>query len=241
MTNFTILNNDTHRNTRIITERGAEYGENIHLVPVIAEELNKLMLEYPVCLIKDNDTGQFGLHALLGFEAGENLFLEGNTWQANYLPLHIRRQPFHVSVNSANGEQPSADNTVITINMANTRVQESSGEHLFDEAGNSTAFMQEINSMLSTLMNGIVRTQAFIQTLADYDLIESIQLSVNFIGEEQKRFDGIYTINEDKLKSLTAEQLCELNNKGYLQACYLLLASMGHVQKLINLKRQRLS
>ena len=125
--------------------------------------------------------------------------------------------------------------------MANTRVQESSGERLFDEAGNSTAFMQEINSMLSTLMNGIVRTQAFIQTLAEYDLIESIQLSVNFIGEEQKRFDGIYTINEDKLKSLTAAQVCELNNKGYLQACYLLLASMGHVQKLINLKRQRLS
>ena len=241
MTNFTILDKNTHRNTRIMIGRGAKFGENIHLVPVIADELPKLILEYPVCLIKHNDTGQFGLQALLGFEPEENLYLAEDTWQANYLPLHILRQPFHVTVASESGKQPSAENTVITINMDNTRVQEKSGELLFDQEGNKTPFMENVNIMLSSLVNGIIRTEAFIKKLADLDLIEPVHLNVNFADGEQKRFEGIYTVNEDKLKNLATEQVNELNNKGYLQACYLLLASMGNVQKLISLKRQRLN
>jgi hypothetical protein len=241
VTKIAILDKNKHKNTRILTERGAEFGENVHLIPVIADELEKLVLEYPVCLIKDNDTGQFGLHALLGFEVNENLFLQGNEWQASYVPLHIKRQPFMVGVNAKHGEQPTPENTIITINTANARVQELSGEAIFDDKGNATPFMQEMNNLLSNLMNGIIRTEAFIQKLSEHNLIESIQLTVNFIGSEEKRFDGIYTINEENLQQLSADVLEELNNKGYLQACYLLRASIGHVQKLISLKRKQLS
>lgn len=241
MTKFTALDKNKHNLTRVITGRGAEFGENIHLVPVITEELHKLILEYPVCLIKDNNTGQFGLQALLGFEVGENLFLQGNEWQANYVPLHIRRQPFMVGVNTSEGEQPTSENTVITINTDSPRVQEESGELIFDKEGNITPFMQEMNNLLSNLVGGIIRTETFINTLSEYDLIEPIQLTVNFIDSEEKRFDGIYTLSEEKLKNLSPDVLETLNSKGYLQACYLLLASMGHVQKLISLKRKQLS
>lgn len=241
MSNFVILDKNKHKNTRILTGRGAEFGENIHLVPVVCEELNKLVLEYPVCLIKNNDTGQFGLQALLGFEVGENLFLHGNEWSANYIPLHIKRQPFMVGVNAEENKQPTPDNTVITINTASARVQETSGELIFDESGNITPFMQEMNNCLSTLVNGIINTEAFIKTLSEHNLIESIQLTVNFMDSEERRFDGIYTLNEEKLKQLSPDVLETLNSKGYLQACYLLLASIGQTQKLISLKRQRLT
>lgn len=236
MSNFAVLDKNKHKNLRVAQGRGAEFGENVHLVPVIAEELNKLIIEYPVCLVKDNNTGQFGLQALLGFEPQENLFLCKNQWQANYLPLHIRRQPFMVAVNNKAGEQPSAENTVITVNMNNTRVQEEEGELLFDESGNPTSYLNEINQLLSTLVNGINQTQLFIHTISEYELIEKVQVNVAFKSGEKKYFDGIYTINADKLKQLNAEQLIELNQKGYLQACYLLLASIGNIQKLINLK-----
>jgi len=240
MANFTILDNKTHKNTRVITGRGAEFGESIHLVPVIAAELNKLILEYPVCLIKDNDTGQFGLSALLGFEVGENLFLNKNKWEANYVPLHIKRQPFMVRINAPIGVKPSTENTVITINMDNTRVQESQGELLFDDKGNITPYMEEINNQLALLVNGMILTEDFIKTLSEYDLIEAVQLTVTF-NNEDKNFEGIYTINEDKLKLLSADILTRLHQKGYLQASYLLIASIGNIQKLIGLKRKRLT
>lgn len=241
MTQFVALDKKVHAKTRVLTGRGAKFGENIHLLPVIADELTQLVLEYPVCLIKSNETGQFGLQALLGFEPQENLFLKADSWQANYVPLHIKRQPFMVAVNGKAGEQPSENNTVITINMDNSRVQESNGELIFDEAGEPTPFMSEVNQMLSALVNGIIRTEAFINSLNELDLIEPVHLNVSLVGQEQKRFEGIYTVNETKLKQLPSDKLTEMNNKGYLQACYLLLASMGNVQKLIALKRAALA
>lgn len=240
MSHFTALDKNKHQHTRIITGHGAEFGENIHLVPVIIDELNHLVLEYPVCLIKDNDTGQFGLQALLGFEVGENLFLKESQWKASYVPLHIKRQPFMVAVNAQIDTQPTPENTVITLNTQNTRVQEEQGEFIFDKAGNMTPFMQNINNLLSTLVKGIIQTEAFINTLSAHNLIEPIQLTVNFTGQAEQRFDGIYTVNEQALKALDSETLFMLNQKGYLQGCYLLLASMGQVQKLIKMKRERL-
>lgn len=239
MSNFTLLDKNKHKNTRILTGRGTEFGENVHLLPVIIDELANLVLEYPVCLIKSNDTGQFGLQALLGFEVGENLFLQGNEWAANYLPLHLKRQPFMVGVNAKQGEQPSPENTVITINTESTRVQETTGELIFDDNGDITPFMQEINNLLSILVSGMLRTDSFIKALSEHNLIEPIQLTVNLLNNEEKRFDGIYTVNEVKLKQLDNNTLVDFNNKGYLQACYLLLASMGNIQKLIALKRNK--
>ena len=239
MTQFTALDKHTHRLTRILTGHGAQYGENIHLVPVVIEELMHLILEYPVCLIKDNDTGQFGLQALLGFELGENLFLQGEQWQARYVPLHIKRQPFMVAVNAKTGEQPTPENTVITINNNNNRVQEKQGELIFDKDGNITPFMQNMNNLLSSLVSGIIQTEEFIKTLLAHNLIEAIQLTVNITGDSEQRFDGIYTVNEQALKALNGETLVTLNKKGYLQACYMLLASMGQVQKLVAMKREK--
>ena len=111
---------------------------------------------------------------------------------------------------------------------------------IFDKAGNMTPFMQNINNLLSTLVKGIIQTEAFINTLSAHNLIEPIQLTVNFTGQAEQRFDGIYTVNEQALKALDSETLFMLNQKGYLQGCYLLLASMGQVQKLIKMKRERL-
>lgn len=240
MTNFTALSSNTHKNTRIITDRGAQYGENIHLVPIVADEINNMVLEYPLCFIKNNETGQFGLQAILGFEPNENLFLDGNAWNANYLPLHIKRQPFMVTVNSPNGKQPTTENSIISINMNNARVQETEGEKLFDDKGNATDFLTQVNQMLSALTNGIMRTEKFIQTLLDLDLIEQVQLNVSLSGQQSRSFEGVYTINEKSLNRLTGEQLEPLIQNGYLQACHLILASMGNIQKLISLKRNKL-
>lgn len=239
MANNIVLDTKKHRNTRIITKRGAEFGENMHCVPVIADELRHLVLEYPVCLIKDNNTGKFGLYALHGLEPGENLFLHGDEWNATYIPLHIKRQPFTVGVTGKDGDKPTPENTVLTIDMDNTRVQESEGEALFDDKGNATEYLKGVSNLLQGLIPGIIKTDAFIDTLAEHDLIESVQLTVSFADGEEKKFDGLYTINEDNLQELSGELVQEFHQKGYLQACNLLLASIGNVQKLINLKKKK--
>ena len=160
------LNNNTHRNLRVITERGADYGENVHIVPVAAEELGSLVLEYPVCLMKNPHTGYFEMSALLGFEARENLFLNGNHWDAIYIPVHMRRQPFLVGFSADETGKRIADSGVLSIDMDSPRVQEEKGERLFKEDGSNSEFLDTMNNLMFNLVTGIDATNAFLNATA---------------------------------------------------------------------------
>lgn len=236
MAKVVALNNEMHRNLRVITRRGAEFGENVNLVPVVADELRSLVLEYPVCITKNPHNGQFSLCALLGFEPAENLFLNGDVWQAEYIPLHILRQPFMVGYS---GQTERAAEAIISLDIESDRVQEQEGERLFNEDGSQSSYLQEMSGILSRLMSGTASTDAFLKSLADNDLIEAAQLSVRFANGEYKRYDGLYTVNEEQLGQLASDQVVEMYQRGYLQAAYWLSVSMGQVRKLIALKNAR--
>lgn len=241
MANYVPLNSEIHRNTRVITDRGAEYGENTHICPAVADELNNLVLDYPVCLIKDPNTGQFGLCVLLGFEPGENLFLDGDRWNACYVPAHMRCMPFRVAFTTAEGEPHKPENTVLTIDMDSKRVHEERGEALFNSDGSPSAYLQNINGTLSGLVSGVETTRVFIDLLVEHDLIESARISVTFAGGEKQNFEGLYTVNHEKLAGLDEETVQLMHQRGYLQACTMLVVSMGQVQRLINLRDARRS
>jgi hypothetical protein len=252
--NNVIINSNIHKNIKVCTGHGKKFGENIHFVPVIADELRSLMLEFPCCLLKNNQTGQFGLYALLGFEPGENLFLTDNGWNSHYIPLHIRRQPFMVGRIGDATATPRAENTVLTIDMDSLRVKQAAdvedAQALFDDKQKPTSYLTSMSKMLFELSQGMQRTEHFIQVLADNDLIEPIQLNVTLnkviverhksaetkVATETKNFDGLYVINEKKLARLSGDLLAQLHKNGYLQACYLMMASIGQIQKLIQLR-----
>ncbi len=240
MANPVVLDSKTHGDIRVNAKRGAEFGENIHMVPVIAEELPRLVLDYPVCLIKDPETGQFELQALLGFEAGENLFLTGNRWEATYVPMHLRRQPFMVGIAGEDGAEPTPENTIITIDMESARVSDTEGERLFDENGGPTPYLQSISNLLGGLIPGLRTTEAFIKTLVDNDLIESATFNAGFVNGENRHFEGLPTVSDEKLRELDDDKTILMHDRGHLQASYLLLASFGQVNRLINLKDARI-
>jgi hypothetical protein len=49
---------------------------------------------------------------------------------------------------------------------------------------------------------------------------------------------GFYTINEERLKELSAEALQALHQRGYLQAIYMAIASQSNIRHLLQLKNQ---
>src|SRR5690606_25282142 len=52
--------------------------------------------EYPIFLRKGEGESEYHAVALLGFDASENLFLDGDRWNANYLPGAVVRGPFSI-------------------------------------------------------------------------------------------------------------------------------------------------
>ena len=51
-------------------------------------------MHYPIFFSKDAETGQFYCGAMLGFDAGENLFLDEHRSGSMYRPLNLQRGPF---------------------------------------------------------------------------------------------------------------------------------------------------
>ena len=171
MADIQALNSNAHRDLRVVIKRGAKYGENTHLVPVVADELRSLVLEYPVILIKDKKSDRYSMCALLGFEQGENLFLDGEEWDAIYVPMHIRRQPFSLSYTAEKDGRPDPASLVIAIDMDSKRVQDEEGERLFDEDGNQSDLLKNVNDLLAGVGTAASANDAFIDALAEHDLI----------------------------------------------------------------------
>lgn len=239
MADIQVLDSEKHRDLRIVTKRGAEYGEAAHIVPVVADELSNLALEYPIVLVKDKESGRFSMCAILGFEKGENLFLDGEVWDSTYVPIHVRRQPFSLSYTAEKDGDPDPASLVISVDMASNRIQDKDGERLFNEDGSHSDFLKRVNVMLAELGPAATATEAFIDALASHELIEPSQLNVQFPGGDNKRFEGLYAVHEDKLSMIEGDVLADLYKRGYLQGAWLMLASIGNVHKLMLRRNKR--
>jgi hypothetical protein len=85
--------------------------------------------------------------ALFGFQDGENLFLKGERWDAPYLPMMVERQPFLIGV--------SGDQLMINIDLDHPRVSQFDGEAIFLPHGGNTEFLEQTNSLLFAIHQGL--------------------------------------------------------------------------------------
>ena len=103
MTHPVLLNNRDHKDLRVLTTRGADYGDNAMSALTFPDEFRTLQAHYPIVFQKTQDGTGFQALALLGFEEGENLFLDGERWDAPDLPLTVERQPFRIGGHARSG------------------------------------------------------------------------------------------------------------------------------------------
>lgn len=237
MANHVLLDNINHKDLKIISKRSADLGDNIPSVVTFPFEFRDIQTNFPICFCKDSETGKFYTAALFGFEEKENLFLEGDQWDAAYTPLMLERQPFFIGKQQAqNGEEQR----LIYIDMDSPRVSSNQGQQLFLEQGGTSEYLQRISSILEAIYQGQQQTNEFIELMLKYDLVESFTLKVELNDATQNQLQGFYTINEDTLNGLSAEVISELMASGYLQAAYMVIASMSNFRSLIERKNRRI-
>ncbi len=231
MANHAPLNNVDHKNLRVVTTRGAAYGDAVMSALTFPAEFRDLQACYPIVFAQDGN-GSYDALALLGFEQGENLFLGPNGWDAPTIPLTVERQPFMIG---RNGEELS-----VHIDLDSPRVRDGGieGEALFLTYGGTSEYLERISSVLRTIHEGLIASRAFVGALVELELIESFVLDVELDDGSQNRLAGFYTINEDRLAKLTGEQLARLHDKGYLQAIYMAVASLAQFRGLIQRKNR---
>ncbi|MES2348903.1 MAG: SapC family protein, partial [Pseudomonadota bacterium] len=70
MTNTVLLNNIDHQNLRVITKRGAEYGDSLMSSVTFPSEFRDVQACYPIVFRKTADGLGFEPIALFGFQEG---------------------------------------------------------------------------------------------------------------------------------------------------------------------------
>ncbi|HYJ40567.1 MAG TPA: SapC family protein [Steroidobacteraceae bacterium] len=224
MTQHTLLSNTEHRDLRVVTARGAAYGDDVMYSLTFPAEFRSVQANYPIVFGRSRD-GTYTPLALFGFREKQNLFLVDGRWDAPYLPMMIDRQPFLIGA--------STTGKVVHIDLDHPRVSRTEGERVFDDLGGNTEYLKRAGSMLAAIDEGVSATPAFITAIQEYNLLESFALDIAFSDGTKHRFAGFHTIQEDRLRQLGPDALGKLHSHGYLQAVFMVIASLSNFRELI--------
>lgn len=235
MSRHAILNSDEHASLRVRSEHSAELGDAVMACFTVPLEFRRIQHDFPILFRRDEESGRFSAMALLGFESGENLFLERDQWIADYKPLAMAIQPFLVG-RSAQGETP----VQIHIDLEHPRISRNDeGVLLFDSSGRPTPFLDQVGDMLEQLDIGYRTSGAFFSALERYQLLEPFALDVELHDGGKRRLVGYHLINEEKLRSLEPGIVAALHSEGHLMPIFMALASLSNLAKLVGLKSRR--
>ena len=239
MSTFALLNNVDHKDTRVITERSARYGDAVMFAMVFPFEFRSVQAFYPILFHRDQ-RGEMYPVALFGFEAGENLFLDDSGWNARYVPAMIRRQPFLIGFEAATKQGEGEQRRMLSLDMAHPRVSKERGEPLFQPLGGRTPFLEEMAALLETIYQGAELNKKFVQALQELGLIEYVTFDIALADGSRNQLLGFFAIDEEKVRGLSGEVLGQLSSSGFLMPLFMMLASTTNVRTLVEMKNARL-
>lgn len=228
MTQIVTLSSEAHRGLRVDGRASAAYGDSQRFVQVIVGEFAHLVVHYPILFSKDAVTGQLFCGVMLGYDPGENLFLEEWRDRRFYRPLLLQRAPF-----CAHGRN-------LAIDLDHPRVGVEGGEALFSDEGHPTEYLQSVMQAFRHLHSGMRATQTFIARLLELKLVEPIDLEVEFDDGSKRDAVGLYTLDQDALAGLGDATVVDLHRRGYLRLIDFMIASRRQLPVLTSRKNARL-
>jgi hypothetical protein len=228
VTQIAILNSEAHRLLKVDGRASAAYGDSQRFAQVTVGEFAQLIVHYPIFFSKDSATGQLYCGVMLGYDEGENLFLEEWRERSWYRPLMLQRAPF-----CTHGRE-------LAIDLDHPRVGVEAGEALFTDEGRPTPYLEAIRHAFRFLQPGMRATKAFIARLLQLSLIEPIDLEVEFDDGSRRDCVGLYTIDRGVLASLADATVIELHRCGYLRLIDFMIASLKQMPVLTARKNARL-
>lgn len=240
MTNHVLLDNVNHRDLRVRQVYAPREGYDVNVARVFPAEFVAIQRDYPMFFVKNSETGNFDVVALLGFENGENLFLGNPGWDADFIPLSIQRQPFLIGMQQQEVDGVPSQVPVIHIDLDHPSVGTDEGEPLFLAQGGEAPYLERVASVLKAIHEGHEQSEELARSLVGLELIESVKIEVEFIDGSKKSLAGLFKINEERLAGLSGNALEVLNSSGHLQTVYLMLASLSSMSRLIDRKNRQL-
>lgn len=227
------VNKDRHAKKRIKEITGFGFASKFHIAYVTMHEFARAAAIYPIVFLEDKEKDEFRPVALLGLDAGSNLFVGADgKWDASYVPAIIRRYPFALAGSDKENQY------TICIDEGSELVSDTEGAALFDDKGEPTQVIENVKRYLSELQQMDALTRDFSKFLAENNMLTPLNMRVRE-NDGVKNIAGCYVINEERLNNLSDERFLDIRGKRYLPAIYAQLISLAQIERLVNLADKR--
>ncbi len=215
-----------------------EFVQRGNAIPISYTEFQLVSREYPVVFTTGDGGKTFAPVAVLGIQAGENLFYAEGAWARDvYVPAYARRYPFCMAkVNVDNVERKER-----LICVEKSFIDDKDGEALFDANGKPSAKWANMERLLSEYEADLERSREMCALLGDYGVLEPFTMQATLAKDKAgaMHLTGMHRVSEKSLESLNAAQLKNLMRKGILARVYMHLLSLENFARLLERKRSR--
>ena len=227
-----------HKDYALLAKCSETLAKDFNVVPVTLSEVPHIAQHCAIALVKHNDTGQYNLVAVFGFEPGENLYCQNNLWHETYCPMYLSSKPFHLGY-----LDEGQTSRVLCVDENSPYIVKNSKETInaqtFYRAPHqeNTCIVQAKGS-LARLEQGQRLTHEFIQCISQINLVQSLTLDIVWDNGEKGSISGLYTVDPQQLDTLSHAQLQQLQQRDYVAIITALNQSLNHIQQLITLKNK---
>jgi hypothetical protein len=223
-----ILNKINHKNNSVKEIKDFSYAKNLMNAPITITEFFEACKNYPILFTKDKDENWFA-SIMLGYKENENIFVDDKgVWdKLHYVPAFVRRYPF-IFV-----EQKNNDELIVSLNKDSLIIdKKNESRKLFNDKGENTEFLNNVIGFLNQFYVDSIATKEFIKQLDEWELLEEKIATVITPNQEQFNINGLYIVNEEKLKHLSKKKKDEICNKNAIPLITAHLISLSNIQKL---------
>jgi len=208
-------------------------------VPDSHTEFQPIARHYPIVFTSGDEGKTFAAVAVLGLNAGENLFYADGAWaNGAYIPAYARRYPFCMA--RVNVNKVEQKDRLICVEKS---ALDEAGEAMFDSSGQPSEKWKGVERLLSEYEADLERMREMCALLADYGLREPFSMQATMKKEKggaKMQLTGMHRVAEKNLENLNTAQLKNLMRKGYLGRIYLHLISLENFARLLDRKGERL-
>ncbi|MFT6776841.1 MAG: hypothetical protein ACJAV1_000753 [Paraglaciecola sp.] len=228
MTKLVELSSTLHAQLKVLPDCETAFAETQQIMRLRVSETSKAATNFPVFFTRNSHDGNWVLSALTSFESNQCLFVKQGKWLATYQPTVLQTYPLFLMQSPKNIESYT-----IGVFEQSSAFSEHSGEDLFDDKGKASLYLSRIKTLLEADIKNDIQTYQFGKKLEQLGLLKAIDLLVHHEDGSVQTLSGLNTIDEDKLQALSAEQLHELNQQGYLVQIHAMLISIYQLNLLI--------
>ena len=218
------LNRDLHKALKLNSrdDRFA-FAASSNVIPAVIDEFVPASRHLPILFLPGPKLPSPVF--LTGLRSGETpLVDQKGRWQNDYLPAFLRRYPFII------GDVVNSD-PIVCIDEESALFQ-NGAEPLFLADGADSPCLQTKIVLMNEYNVSAKRTEHFVETLVDLDLLTAITINVQQADAGEQTLHGLTMVDHARFEHLSDDDFLRLRAHGFLAAIYAHLASLSSIDRL---------